>query len=314
MRILIFSDIEGASCIHDYHQISATFGPLFEEGRGFLTSDINAAIKGLRRAGASVIDIFDGHGNGGNLIQDQIQGDAHLFGSGIPLSTLIMNKTIFEYDAMIMVGQHAAAGTTDGFLSHMYSPDYAIKINDQDVGEIASIAWLFAHHNVPTILVTGDDAAVREAKALLPGIEAVTVKKASDRTTVDCLSLEVTQTMIEEKSYQALACLHECKPNRLPPPYRLEVMFAHQGMTDIASTLPMFERKSNNEILFHTDDYIQLYKAIMSLNLAGSIFMTQNMFGEIFQIPGVGEYYFKKMNEMLDNWACNPSPFPVVKY
>jgi D-aminopeptidase len=74
---LICCDIEGASSVDNYRQI-APFWRIdgYEDCIRAITIDVNSAVRGLKRAGAVSIDIFDGHGDGENLRQDMIEGDA----------------------------------------------------------------------------------------------------------------------------------------------------------------------------------------------------------------------------------------------
>jgi len=51
-----------------------------------------------------------------------------------------------------------------------------IWLNEQRIGEIAMNMAVFGVHGVPTVFVSGDQAPVEEARALVPGIEGAVVK------------------------------------------------------------------------------------------------------------------------------------------
>ena len=62
MKVLIWDDIEGVSGIDD-----PKTGFNDDKHMDLITKEINSIVKGLKKAGAKQIDIFDGHGMGDNL-------------------------------------------------------------------------------------------------------------------------------------------------------------------------------------------------------------------------------------------------------
>jgi D-amino peptidase len=52
MRVLIMSDMEGVSGIVVWEQVNGG-APMYEEGRRLYTEEINAAVRGAKRAGAT---------------------------------------------------------------------------------------------------------------------------------------------------------------------------------------------------------------------------------------------------------------------
>ena len=75
LEILIVSDIEGISGINDVRQIQYGYKEFEESGRIQVTEDVNAAIRGLRAAGATSIRIAVSHGSGGpnkNIIPEKL--------------------------------------------------------------------------------------------------------------------------------------------------------------------------------------------------------------------------------------------------
>ena len=79
MKILIMADMEGVSGIVTWSQVNGG-APMYEEGRKLYTEEINAAVRGARRAGASEIVVVDCHGAGGDwsfnsLIPEMLDAD-----------------------------------------------------------------------------------------------------------------------------------------------------------------------------------------------------------------------------------------------
>jgi len=77
-RILIIYDMEGVSGI-DREELTSFGNPEYAQGRRFLTSDVNAAVRGRVAGGAGPIWVQDGHGSGNSDEPDVLvdQMDPH---------------------------------------------------------------------------------------------------------------------------------------------------------------------------------------------------------------------------------------------
>jgi D-amino peptidase len=184
MKVLLWSDMEGPSGIDDHEMFADA--ARYKTARSYATQDVNAAVRGVRRAEARAeIDVFDGHGMGDNLLEEELESGCNLLGGGwmTRFHEMVKSREVAKYDAVLLLGQHAAEGTVDGFMSHTNTGDTALRVNGKDAGEAPQLAWLFGHFNVPVVLVVGDDAVVREAKALLPGIATVAESNCSRQST-----------------------------------------------------------------------------------------------------------------------------------
>jgi len=181
MRFLVCADVEGASGVGSDSMLS---GDSFQQVRELITGDVNACARGIHRAAPDAkIDLFDAHGLGGNILEANLDQGVSLLGGGWidTLFPLVSEGRLGTYDGLFLVGQHAANGTRNGFISHTNSEFAALRVNDRDAGEAEQLAWLAGAHSVPTLLVVGDDATGREVNALLLGVRTVSVKTALDR-------------------------------------------------------------------------------------------------------------------------------------
>jgi D-amino peptidase len=192
MKVLFWCDMEGIGGIVKWDQVVAGKSQ-YEEGRHLYTAEINAAVRGAKKAGAKEIIVVDGHGAGGehsfnSLIKDQLEpGAEYVFGNrwGCYVEPLL------EADAMLLPGAHAMAGTEDGILSHTMSTENfrMATINDQQVGESGIVAAIAGSFDVPVVFVSGDEATCREVKALVgPTLHTVAVKKSLSRYAARCLA------------------------------------------------------------------------------------------------------------------------------
>src|SRR5918997_7167637 len=113
MRVHIISDMEGVAGIVRGDQTNAG-KDLYEEGRKLYTEEINAAVRGAKKAGAKEIVVMDHHG----------AGKAYSFNSLLPelldpACEFVVQSSWTQYtgfleegcDACLLVGMHAMAGT-----------------------------------------------------------------------------------------------------------------------------------------------------------------------------------------------------------
>jgi D-amino peptidase len=177
MRIYLMTDMEGVCGMVNFEDWCSPDSRYYERGRALLTQEVNAAIEGFLAGGASAITVADGHGPGaldGTLLHPR----AELL-RGWPESWPFFLDPA-QHDAVAWVGQHAKAGTCCAHLAHTQSFGYRDEsVNGVSIGEFGQFALCAGELGVRAIFATGDRALVEEARALVPGIEAVAVKRGT---------------------------------------------------------------------------------------------------------------------------------------
>jgi len=217
MKVLIMADMKGVSGIVTWSQVNGG-APMYEEGRRLYTEEINAAVRGAKRAGADEIVAVDCHGAGGDwtfnsfvpeLLDDDCEWVAH---HPWARYTELLEQGA---DACLLVGMHARNNTADGVLSHTISTVkwHNLWFNEDLVGESGVNAALCGHYGCPVLLVTGDEAVCREVTALLgDGLTTVSVKRGLTRYSARQIPPGRARKMIEEGAYQALRNLKAVQP------------------------------------------------------------------------------------------------------
>jgi D-amino peptidase len=229
MRVVFWCDMEGISAITRWDQVSSS-SPHYEEGRRLYTGDVNAAVRGAKRAGAKEIVVVDGHGAGGgysfnSFFKDQLEAGAeYVFGHrwGCYVEPLADGC-----DAMLLPGLHAMAGTPDGVLCHTMSSEswYHAFINDKPAGECALEAAIAGSFGVPVVFASGDAAACREIRELLgDGVTTAEVKRSMNRFSARCLAPVDSTALIEQRVFEALTARDRWpKPYSVPSPVELRI-------------------------------------------------------------------------------------------
>ena len=158
MKIYIMTDLEGVAGVVDFESQTYDTGKYYEKAKELLTAEVNAAVEGAMRAGATEILVCDGHGQGG-IVPELIHPSAKLL-HGRPIGRF-WEIDSSKWDACFLLAHHAMNGTPDGNLNHTYSSKTIVKmlLNGTPIGEIGMNIYLAGWFGIPAVLITGDEAA-----------------------------------------------------------------------------------------------------------------------------------------------------------
>ena len=264
MRVHIISDIEGVAGLVKWGQAGGD-GPLYHEARKLYTEEINAAVRGAKAAGATEIVVMDCHGAGGD----------YTFNSLLPADLdpdceFVIQSEWTEYtefleegcDAALFVGMHAMAGTPDGVMSHTVSGQawQNLSFNGTLVGETGINAALCGRWGCPVVLVTGDRAVCREARALLgDGLTTVEVKVGLGRFSARNLPAVRARELIEAGAKQSLQDLSAVKPYDPGKPCEIVVEFTSPDRLEEYRNRKNVEVTGPRSIVARGDDWWQAW-------------------------------------------------------
>ena len=200
-KVYVFADMEGCSGITGSEQIS---GARAAEGKQSMVEDMNACIAGCFAAGATEVVVRDGHGSGTNVNAKLLDSRAKLIQGSTPG---VRFKDLDGSAALILLGYHAMALTPGAVLAHSYSSAtiQGLWLNGRAVGEIGVDAAIAAEHNVPVVMVSGDDKTVAEARAWVPGVITCETKKGTGPQSAERVPAEESHRQITRRTEEALA-------------------------------------------------------------------------------------------------------------
>ncbi len=225
MKIYIFTDLEGVAMVSRWDQTRPSDASSESKAQSMklLTREVNSAVDGILDADREAeIVVFDGHGSGGIDIME-LHERVKFIPRGQPLGPPYFLDASFN--AIFFVGQHAMAGTAEAPQCHTYSSrtvEY-YKINGKLIGEFGARAILAGTFNIPVVFISGDDKAVAEASALVPGIYGVVVKWGHGIELAVHLSAKRAQRLIREIAAKAVKNLGSIPPLKVDPPYVQEI-------------------------------------------------------------------------------------------
>ncbi len=257
LKVYISADMEGVAGAVTGEQLGPS-GFEYERFRRFMTEEVNAAIRGARSAGATDILVSDSHGNGQNLLLEELPEDITVVRSW-PRRLAMMSGIDGSFDAAIFIGYHTSTDNPEGVRAHTMSSARltSVKLNGIPVPEAGINAAIAGHFGVPVAMISGDDRVVAEVRALLGDIEAATVKTAYGFHSAETLMPEAAHRLIEEKVATALGRLGDFEPYILEAPIELELSFKHYRPVEVLDYLPIVERIDSHTIRFVGQDMLE---------------------------------------------------------
>jgi len=267
VKVLLLYDMEGITGATTGSDVSSSSRG-YPAARESLTEDVNAAIAGLLKAGATEVVITDGHGSGSpdpDYILEKMPKGARFDLREVPYDPYIetMDRS---FAAMVAIGMHGRAGG-QGFLAHTYNGHTKWVMGGHDMNESMLVAASAARFNIPLILVTGDDVLQKEIAAFSPNTGYVVVKRAvsveaAESRPRDAVSAEITAAA--ERALRNRGQVRPWKP-ALPSPFENRYSYILPEQAAIAINFPHAKPIDNKTVAIMTPDFMQAYLTFRGL-------------------------------------------------
>jgi D-amino peptidase len=258
LKVFISADMEGVAGVVTDQQLGPT-GFEYAKFREIMTGEVLAAIEGARAAGATEILVADSHGNGQNVLIDQLPADVQLVRSW-PRPLGMMQGIDETFDAAVFIGYHTSTGNPTGVRAHSFSSATLadVRLNGEPVSEGAFNAAIAGHYGVPIVAVSGDDAVVAEIGRVVPGIEGAVVKWAYGFHSARTLTPKAATAEIRAKVQRGISRRAAVPVRRLSLPVTLEVRFKNYRPSEVLAYLPIVERVDSHTIRFTGRDIVEV--------------------------------------------------------
>lgn len=221
-KVLIVMYLEGASLIEYAGRIGGNYA--IER----IVSDVNVVAETLTNEGvkAYVCDIY---AKGREIAERDLTDKAERVKTA-DLETLCKAGL----DGVYLVGAHAKNGAANAFYSYTVNEVswFAYRLNGRELGDIGMAAAYFGAFNIPIAFVSGDNGACAEAKEISETIVTAKVKTCKHRNVAACLSAVDSETLLREKSKEALNALDKAAPFLVAKPYTIEVTYSRVDFCD----------------------------------------------------------------------------------
>ncbi len=264
-KVYIKVDMEGVSGVVSPEQVRPG-NPEYDYARRMLMHDLKAVLDGVFAGGCLEAVIYDAHLNGRNIDLDLVDGRAVVI-SGRPglLNGYFYGREL-NVAPLMLVGCHARAGTPQALLPHTYDADIAaLRLNGTNLGEVGMEAALAGEYGVPLAFVSGDSAAVSEARELLGSdVHAVEVKTAIGPTGGICLPAARTGKMLREAAVRAVRGAARVPPIVFQSPVTLDVLFKEAASAEALTGMEGIERTSEKSIRTQGQSVLAAYRLFVS--------------------------------------------------
>ena len=260
LKIYISADMEGIVGVVTGDQLSPQG---FEYGRfrEFMTQEVNAAIEAAFAGGATEIVVSDSHGNGESLLIEKFPKNVTIVRSW-PRPLMMMQGIDETFAGAIFIGYHSGTTNSEGVRAHTISSATLadVKLNGVSMPEAGINAAIAGQFNVPVIMISGDDAAVKETTELLGNIEGAVVKWNYGFHSARTMTPEAADDVIREKVKNAMGRLKDFKPYKVTTPVQLDVRFKNYRPAELLSYLSIVKRTDAHSIRFQGKDIIEVSK------------------------------------------------------
>ena len=263
LKVHISVDMEGVAGAVTAEQLGP---PGFEYGRfrEFMTREALAAVEAAKAGGATEIIVADSHGNGQNLLIDQLPADVRVIRSW-PRRLGMVAGVDDGVDAAIFIGYHAGTNNMTGVRAHTFSSANLtrVAVNGTNVTEGSWNAAIAGQFGVPVIMMSGDDAAIAEVRKAIGNVEAAETKRSLGFHSASTLTPQASTDLIRQRVRAAMSRLSEFKPYKVQSPVTVDVSFKNYLVAEVLAYLPIFERTDSHSIRFRAKDMAEA-SAIMN--------------------------------------------------
>lgn len=217
----------------------------YQQACAAMAVEVAWVIEAALNAGIDAIVINDAHSTMTNLSLDAVMNalpEKHRTAalsliSGKPKQWAMMAGLDETFEAAMLIGYHAMAGTGQAVLAHSFIDAItSLKLNGTPVGEITLNQLWAAHHGVPVVLVSGDQQACKEASGLVGPIQTVETKRSTGWHTAELSTPEVVRQRYQQAVIRAFQT--PAKPGPPTGPFTLEIGLCHPLLADVASLSP----------------------------------------------------------------------------
>ncbi|HSF18923.1 MAG TPA: M55 family metallopeptidase [Vicinamibacteria bacterium] len=266
IKVYISADMEGVTGAVTDEQLGPD-GFEYQRFRSFMTQEVLAAIRGARAAGATEILVSDSHGNGQNLLIDELSEDVQVVRSW-PRPLGMMEGIDESFDAVLFIGYHSSTSNPDGVRAHTFSSATLtdVRLDGRSIAEADFNAAIAGHFGVPVVMISGDDAIVAEAKAKIGDLEGAVVKWARSFHSARTLTPQAGYKVIEAAAKRGVERRNEISPLRSGGPVVLEVSFKHYRQTELLAYLPIVERIDSHSIRYEARDILEASRFMQFVN------------------------------------------------
>ena len=261
MKVYISVDIEGVAGITHWDEADKTHRD-YQEFREQMTREAVAAIEGAEAAGATEIWVKDAHDSGRNLITSMLPANIRLIRSWAGHPLCMVQELTADFDAVMMIGYHATAGSDANALAHtLSSKQQLITLNGKPASEFLIHALAGSLFQVPTVFVSGDEGLMEEVRATNRYIGTCAVKRGVGQSTVSMTPIAACRAI---RNGAEAALKGDLARALLPlePSFTVEIVYGDPVTAYRMGWYPGAEHAGPRRIRFQASDYFDVLRML----------------------------------------------------
>ena len=266
MKIFISADIEGVAGIVNWNETERGNDD-YQMFRRIMTNEVNAVIKGLKRANVDEILVRDAHGSSRNILIEELDPDVKIVRGWSNSPCDMMDGLDESFDGVIFVGYHAPSRSSGNPLAHTLntSRHSHIKLNGKVLSEYHINTYYAMEKKVPVIMLSGDEELCNIAKEENSNITTVPTKSGLEGAIISRQPKAVCADL-EEEAYNAIMALQKRTAEDykifIPRNIELEIHYRQIPLANKASFYPGASRLSSDKVIFRTNKVSDIFKFI----------------------------------------------------
>jgi D-amino peptidase len=260
LKVFISVDMEGISGIGTPKMTSGS-GKDYSLGRQLTTADVNTVVDAIFEHGPTDVWVNDSHGDMQNVLHTELDDRVQYIQGHIkPLG--MVEGLDHSFDAVILLGHHARAGTENGFIAHTGSGSVkGLWLNGVEVGEAGLNSYYAGSLGVPVILAQGDSTFAEQINNLFE-VRTVVTKYAIGSSVARLVHPEVARARLRATTLEALTDLGSAAPIAVQEPMTVRMRFASTTRADILQAIPGMRRIDGWTVEYTADMMVDAYKMV----------------------------------------------------
>jgi D-amino peptidase len=208
--------------------------PGYDTFRQVMAGDANAVIKGAIEGGATEIVVSDSHGYMCNIYPDDLMPGVLLKRGLINRQWCQMKTFDNSFDAVIMIGYHAKAGS-DAILAHTWITGFRdVRVNGVSVPEPSLNGYLAGAFGVPVVMLAGDNVVIEQAGPVLGDIHYAQLKESLGFSKGKHVAIDQSRMLLRNTARSAIRDASKIGPIKCELPVTIEVDLSADPVKDAA--------------------------------------------------------------------------------
>jgi D-amino peptidase len=317
MRLFLSVDVEGTTGLERLEEISRGL-PGYHTFRQLMAGDANAVISGAIDGGATEIVVSDSHGYMCNIYPNDLKLGVLLKRGLINRQWCQMKTFDASFDAVIMIGYHAKAGSSHAILAHTWITGFRdVRVNGHSVPEPALNGYLAGAFGVPVVMLSGDNVVIEESRPVLGDIHYAQLKESLGFFKGKHLPIDRSRALLRDTAKAAVGAAAKIAPIKCELPVTIEVDLSADPVNDPALVARMDDNfrfidqsvPKETKVLSDVDLILRTHPEVSSPK-TGTVSFTCSDYPTAYRTLHsiLGQIYERDIENMIDDLAV-PSEY-----